>query len=264
MLNYSQKMKISLSRLLIIFSFFFLSPAYILSQSSDSTKIPFHFGGAVTATNNGISFIPSFTLGKPAVIFDLTTGRKLSFEPQFRFSMEGKPWSILFWFRYPLIEKPKFRLNIGAHPALSFKETFFIVDSSKLNTIIVHRYIAVELVPSYFFTKNISFGTYLFYSRSLENDVARNTVMLSLRGTLSNIRITEKYSLRFTPQVYYLKMDSRTGYFLSATLTASGKNCPFTLSSIINDPLKSDILGGQKFLWNISLTYNFRKEYKDK
>jgi len=40
-----------------------------------------------------------FTLGKPAAIFDLSVGNeRLAFEPQFRFSLEGKPWSFIFGF----------------------------------------------------------------------------------------------------------------------------------------------------------------------
>ena len=61
------------------------------AQSTDNKSVPSSFGGAVTVTNNGISFIPTFSLGKPAVIFDMAVGRKLTFEPQFRFSLEGKP-----------------------------------------------------------------------------------------------------------------------------------------------------------------------------
>ena len=77
--------------------FVLLSLTYVsFSQKNDSTNVPGHFGGAVTVTNNGISFIPNFSLGKPAAIFDLSIGRRLSFEPQFRFALEGKPWSFLF------------------------------------------------------------------------------------------------------------------------------------------------------------------------
>jgi len=53
------------------------------AQEGDSTKTINHFGGAVTVTNNGISLLPTFSLGKPAVMFDMSAGnRKLSFEPQ--------------------------------------------------------------------------------------------------------------------------------------------------------------------------------------
>ncbi len=60
------------------------------AQTADST---FHISGAASVTNNGISLLPMFTLGKPAAIFDLSVGNsRLAFEPQFRFSLEGKPW----------------------------------------------------------------------------------------------------------------------------------------------------------------------------
>jgi hypothetical protein len=71
---------------------------FAFSQKADSTKVVSRFGGAVTVTNKGISIVPNLTLGKPAVIFDLSAGkRKLSFEPSLRFALEGKPWSFLFW-----------------------------------------------------------------------------------------------------------------------------------------------------------------------
>jgi len=97
------------------------------SQYPDSTKVPARFGAVVTVTTKGISTIPNLTLGKPAAIFDMVVGRKLSFEPQFRFSLEAKPWSFLFWWRYKLVNEEKFKMNIGLHPAFSFQS---ITDSS--------------------------------------------------------------------------------------------------------------------------------------
>ena len=70
----------------------------------DSIQTTYHISGAASATNNGISLLPMFTLGKPAAIFDLSVGNeRLAFEPQFRFSLEGKPWSFIFWFRYKAV-----------------------------------------------------------------------------------------------------------------------------------------------------------------
>jgi hypothetical protein len=51
-------------------------------QTANSIKVSGHFGGAVTITTKGISTIPNLTLGKPAAIFDLSVGRRLSFEIQ--------------------------------------------------------------------------------------------------------------------------------------------------------------------------------------
>jgi hypothetical protein len=108
-------------------------PESAFSQRADSTKVISNFLGVVSLTNKGISTIPNLTLGKPAIIFDLAIGRKLTFEPQFRFALEGKPWSILFWGRYKLLTTQKFKLNVGAHPALSFNPTCI-----KSNIIITH------------------------------------------------------------------------------------------------------------------------------
>ena len=43
------------------------------SQKTDSTKSTSHFSGSVGVTNNGISLIPTFPLGKPATILNLST-----------------------------------------------------------------------------------------------------------------------------------------------------------------------------------------------
>src|SRR5436190_10925919 len=99
------------------------------SQKMDSTKSIFHLKGAVTVTNKGISFIPTFSLGKPAAIFDLSMGiKKLFFEPQLRFGLDGKPWSFLFWWRYKLVTDKIFALTLGAHPAMNFKTESFTVN----------------------------------------------------------------------------------------------------------------------------------------
>ena len=104
----------------------------------------------MSVTNNGISLIPTFSLGKPAVIFDMSVGgRKLSFEPQFRFSMEGKPWSFLFWWRYKLINTNRLRMSIGAHPALNFRTLSVTINGEVDEIMETRRFLAGELAPNY-------------------------------------------------------------------------------------------------------------------
>ena len=75
--------------------------------SQETAKIR-TFSGAITATNNGISTFPNLSLGKPAAIFDFSIkSKRWSFDPQLRFSMEGKPWTFLFWGRYKAINDKK-------------------------------------------------------------------------------------------------------------------------------------------------------------
>ncbi len=108
-------------RKLLLLIFFAVIYNVLNAQETDVDSKINTFGGAVTVQSKGISTIPNLTLGKPAVIFDMKVGRKLTFEPQFRFSLEGKPWAMVFWWRYNTSISNKFRLNISANHSLSFK-----------------------------------------------------------------------------------------------------------------------------------------------
>jgi len=232
------------------------------SQNIDSTRAVSHFGGAVTITNKGISTIPNLTLGKPAAIFDLSMGKgKISFEPQFRFALEGKPWSFIFWWRYKIVESKKFRMNIGAHPAFAFKTVTVTTDGIPQEIIRTQLYLAGEIYPSYSIAKNISIGLYDLYAYGLEEDVVKNTNLLGLRFNFSNIRLSDQFFIRFNTQLYYLTMDKDDGYYVNATLTLAKLNFPLSVSSLINKTIQTEIPLGEDFLWNISLIYSFNNDY---
>ena len=232
------------------------------SQNIDNKKVVSHFGGAVTITNKGISTIPSFTLGKPAVQLDLTMGKgKLSFEPQFRFALEGKPWTFIFWWRYKLMESEKFNVNMGAHPALSFKTIPVTTNGFSKDVIMARRYLAGELSPSYSLTKNISIGMYYLYSYCMENDAARNTNFISFRSNFSNIKLSDQYFMKFAPQIFYLKADKVDGFYINTTLTLARSNFPLSISSVLNKTIESNVSGSKDFIWNISLVYAFSGKY---
>jgi hypothetical protein len=246
-----------------VFIFIFLSLAYVsFAQKADSLKNENHFYVAATVTNYGISFIPTFTLGKPAAIFDLSIGRRLTFDPQLRFSLEGKPWSFLFWFHYKLVENNKFLLRIGAHPALSFRNITLSTDELPEKTIVARRYLAAELAPVYSLTRNINVGVTYMYSRCLEPDAARNTHYLTLNSTFSNIAVAKELFIRVNPQLYYLRTDKNEGYFFSSGLNISKRNFPLSVSALINKTIKSHVPGSKDFLWNVSLVYAFNGKFR--
>jgi hypothetical protein len=137
-----------------------------LAQEADSERERAQVTGSVTVTNQGISTIPSFTLGKPAAILDLAIRKGgLGFEPQFRHGLDGKPWSFLFWARY---------------------------------------------------------------------------------------------RLRFAPQVYYLRVDERDGYYLNAGVTLASQGFPVSISSQANRVIQTRIPGGDELIWNVSVSYALR------
>ena len=235
------------------------------SQKTDSTKDVFHFGGAALVTNNGISLIPTLSLGKPAAIFDIYMGKgKLSFEPEFRFALEGKPWSFLFWWRYKLIANDKFRMTLGAHPAMNFRTIIDTTNGVEKEIIVTRRYLATELAPNYWLSKNISVGIYYLYSHGLDPGTTKNTHYITANTSFSNIRITNQFLLRVSPQFYYLNLDSEDGFYFSSSLSFAMKNFPLAIASIINKTIQTDIAASKSFVWNISLVYSFNKTYVTK
>jgi hypothetical protein len=234
------------------------------SQSAESTKLPIHCNGSITATNNGISFIPTFSLGRPAVIFDLSLGKRLSFDPQFRFALEGKPWSFLFWWRYKLITNDRIHFSIGAHPALSFKTLVIPTETGTQEIIKVQRYLAGELSPSFYIAKNINVGFYYLFSHCFEKDGTNFTQFLTFNANFSSINLTKQYFIRFNPQVYYLKMDKNDGFYYSASMTLARRNFPISISALINKTIQSHITASKNFVWNASLIYSFNNSYVKK
>jgi hypothetical protein len=250
----------------ILSLFILVNLTYVsFSQENEIPKTPINFGGAVTITNKGISLIPNLTLGKPAAIFDVSISKKrISFEPQFRFALEGKPWTFIFWWRYKIVESKKFRLNIGAHPAFAFKTITFPYDTVPQEIIKVQRYLAGEIVPTYSLAKNISVGLYYLPSIGLQEDGVKYTNYLGLRFYFSNISLSDKFYLRFNPQLYYLRMDSDDGIYANATLFLAKRNFPLSVSALVNSTIHTNIPVGEDFIWNISLIYSFNKDYLEK
>jgi hypothetical protein len=246
---------------LLFFSLSLVSQS-AFSQQVDSVKSEKHFGGTVTVTNNGISLLPSFSLGRPAAVFDLNVGnKKLTFEPQFRFGLDGKPWSFIFWWRYKLIQHEKFKLSVGAHPSFVFKPTTIIVNGVDDDTFYVQRYLATEISPNYFITKNITVGVYYLHSTGLDKGAIQETNFITINANFNNIKLSDDFYMKFNPQIFYLKMDKPDGFYATATLTILKKNFPLSIQSIVNKAIETMIPAKSNFVWNVSLIYSFNKNY---
>lgn len=232
------------------------------AQETDSTKRIRHVGGAINVTNNGISLIPTFSLGKPAAIFNVLIGNnKLSFEPELRFSLEGKPWSFIFWGRYKLINTQRFKLNVGAHPSFVFK-TITIVDNGVQKDIIqAQRFAALELSPYYMLTKNTSIGMYYLMGHGFQEDATKNTQFVTLNSNFSNIKLSKQLLLRLSPQFYYLNMDNSDGFFFTGAFTLTHRQTPFAISSVINKEITTNIAASQNIVWNVTVSYSFFHAY---
>lgn len=233
----------------------------LFAQKTDSVPTPAIFSGVITATNNGVSLIPSFSLGKPALLFDLSLGKgRLSFDPMLRFGMDGKPWAFVFWGRYKLLTNPKFNLSIGAHPSVVFRTVNTSNNGIGKELLAAQRYVAWEAAPTFVLSKKISVGLYYLGSHGLTKDLIQSTTFLTFRSTFSNLNLSKQLTLTLIPQVYFLKMDERQGTYLNATLILGKKNFPLAISSIVSQAIDTEI-AGKELVWNLGLNYNFYKKY---
>ena len=146
------------------FECFFIS-SEIFSQDSNNINLINHISGRISTTNNGISLIPTFSLGKPAVLFTLSLAKnKLSFEPDFNFSLEGKPWSMLFWWRYKMVQRDNFSMRIGINPNFSYRTITTYNNGISKDLIETRRFLAGEVMPIYSLSKNFKVGIYYIYA----------------------------------------------------------------------------------------------------
>lgn len=236
---------------------FLIGFASFVSAQEENRKFLDDFNGVASVTNNGISLIPSFSLGDPALLFDLkfTKGR-FSFEPDMRFALEGKPWTMIFWFRYKAIQKEKFSLRVGAHPALNFRTVSVIRDGQTEELLESRRYLAAEIAPSYSLGKNTGVGLYYLHGRGFDEGV-KSSHFFTLNSYFNNLFITDKLYFNISPQAYYLRLDKDEGYYAVGFITLGKKDFPLTVSAILNKAIKTEIDPEDDFLWNISLDYRF-------
>jgi hypothetical protein len=234
---------------------FFLAHA----QPKDST---FHFRTDLTLTNNGFSIVPAFTLGAPAAFLDMQMGNKrLTFEPQFRFALEGRPWSFIFIYRYKVILKPKFRLTVGTHaPGLNYITRTVDVNGIQEPLSVARRFLAAEIIPSYKVSDHVSVGAYYLRGHAFQKHGPQNTNFLALQGNFTKIKLAGKSYFSFSPQVFYLKVDSDIGYYVNATTVLGIHGFPVTLSGIVNKAIQSDI-AARDFDWALNLVYTIDRNF---
>lgn len=233
-------------------------PVLMFSQNILQSKLIDEFSASIGITNNGISLIPTFSLSEPAATIGIKlTKSRFSFEPDLRFSLKGKPWSFLFWFRHQTIKKDKFKLRVGINPALNFRTIKATINGNEREFIETRRYLRSEIVPSYKIFDKITIGMHYIYSHGIDDGI-KNTHFISSNVTFNKIPLTKnkKYNANISQRLYYLILDHSVGYYTATLITIKKKEFPLSLQSILNHKIDSDI-PSDNIVWNISLVYKF-------
>lgn len=247
---------LDINRFLFVFLFCLMSNFVAIAQTNNPS--PVIVNGAITVVNNGISLVPIFSIGKPAVIFDIGIKKnRFMFEPFLGFAVqEAKPWLFAFWTRYKLIQKEKFKCNVGLNPAFIFS-TQNLTDAAGVTKefVTTSRFFVLELSPNYYIAKNISFGLYATHGLGFST-TAKVVDYVGVNANFSHINLTNKIFLKAVPQIFYIKINSADGFFATSNFVFSKEGIPFSLTSIVNKKIKSEI-ASDDFVWNVGVKYSY-------
>jgi hypothetical protein len=252
---------------LIFFSIVFAQVAFAQDEEAVEPTV-YNFNGNISVTQNGFSFIPTFSLDKPAAVAILSLSKdRFSLEPQFRFELDGmRPWSVIAGWRYKIIDQERFNVRVGGQfPAWAFITTRTRTDDGvRYTEITSQRFLPLEMLTSYSLSEKFSLGTYWLHSWDLENANQLGTAdYFALLGSLRNVGIGQKVLFSWNPQVFYLRIDDERGYYTAHTFTLGLKEVPFTIGSTFNKEISSEI-GAAPFNWNINIAYNFGGTFEKK
>ncbi|MCR9065384.1 MAG: hypothetical protein NXI00_15530 [Cytophagales bacterium] len=224
----------------------------VLLSNAQEIKNPLKASANLQITNNGVSLFPNLSLGKPAAIINATIAKKnFSFEPEFRWALNGKPWSYIFWLRYRY-NTEKFSFRVGAHPAYIFGEQSVIIDGKEENRFVTTRYAAAEISPSLNISEKFKLSVHYLRGTRLDNYGVKTSNFLSLQPSFTNLSVGKEYYINFFPQFFYLQLDNKNGTYLSETITFNKTDFPVYLSNMMTYKIKSTV-AGDNFVWSLGL-----------
>jgi len=245
--------------------FLFILFCFGLQAQNQLEKRELHFSGKINLTNNGFSFIPLFSLGKPASTVNLSVGgKRFSFDPQFRFDLEGiRPWSFLFIWHYMLIKKERFQVRLGTYfPAYAFTKLDYTRNKRAVEILTPQRFFIWNTSLNYVLSNKISIGLFYLNGMGLEQvDQTERANFISFRANINNIKLSNSLSLVFNPEVYFLKIDANQGFYVAQTFAIKHSKSPFSISTAMNKSIGSSI-NAKSFDWNIGINYNFKSTYQ--
>lgn len=239
-----------------IFSIFLLSICTIAysAEQKDSTKSKMHITGNVSFNTNGMAQIPSFSLGKPAVIAAFTLQKKrFSYDPQIAYGLNFRPWTIDNWIHYRLIFKPKFELRAGGNFAMFFSE----LDSGETKILQAQQYLTFEIAGVFKFSPKSSLSL-MYWSDNGQDPGTISGSFYNIMYDRADIEIGQRILLSGNIQFYYLDYTGdNDGLFISPKVASSIKNIPLSIFFMGTQALTSNIEPYPGFKWNAGVAYLF-------
>ena len=239
----------------ILFLIILFSATSVYSREiADSTKYPFTVAGEISFNSNGMAPVPAFSLGKPAISAGMGVSKgHFSYDPQFAYGLNFKPWVMDNWFHYRMVDKQRFMIRTGADVSLFFTE-------EKLpDQVMIHaqRYLALEIMGALKFPGNGEAGLMYWRDLGLDHESLKGH-FINLYADRPDIGLGRIFETDLYLQLFYIDYtDANDGLFFAGKLSPSIKDCPFHLFFQWVEALWSNIDPYPGFRWNAGASYKF-------
>jgi hypothetical protein len=235
------------------------------AQSADSNQVhadttfhPWSANHSFNATNNGVSIVPAFTLGRPAFIYTSSFGNgTFRIEPEVRMSYDFEPWTVLCWGRYILPSKSKWNFTLASHYALLFAPLETPTNTGIDRSYNAHRYLAGQITASRPLGGGYTFRYFALTAHGwFEGANPYFTTLNSVGLGMPELR-RNKLKVQLAPQLYTLNFLGSAGFFYSTNYALRWDQSKWSLTGMISQPLvKEASLTVAPVVWNVGLTYN--------
>lgn len=241
-----------------LFTFFLFISLLTFSQEKKDTlqKTPIQVSGNVQLTNNGISPVPAFSLGKPAIMtaFSIKKGN-FSFSPTFNYGIDGKPWSSNNWLRVKFPHK-KFTFRTGINWSLFFKRTNVTENNRTFEVQRANKYLELEAAVFYKVSDKTTIQAIWWHDEGIDIDAVKFGDFYSISANIDKIQLSKSVNLALRPNLFYLNNAIPfKGTFVSGIAIFSYKNFPLSISVQGVQPIQTQ--PKSNFSWNLGLNFDF-------
>ena len=240
-------------KLSILINLIFLLTIAKVYPQTDSSRHKLKASATVTLNSNGISSIPAFSLGDPAITASIILAKgRFSYEPVLAYGFDLKPWYIDNWINFKIIDRPKFTLMTGFNASAFFTQRT-ISDTSLLQ---VQRYFALAFTGLFKIAPNTTLTTAYWSDNGQDGGIKGHFVNLACEKT--NMRLGDKSRLAAMLQIFYINYEGNNdGLFITPRISWSILNFPLSVFFLGTQPITSNIEPFPDFQWNIGVGYNF-------
>lgn len=234
---------------------FFQSAALNASETTDSTKSKLKAGATFSLNSNGISSVPAFSLGKPALMASVFVGKGwFSYDPTLAYSLDGHPWFIDNWFHAKLVNQPKFELRTGVNVS-TYCSKYVVPEMPGGELFGVERYFTFELATTFRFGHNTSLLTQYWNDRGQE-DWSIKGHFISATGEKTDMAIGKHVLFAAALQLFYINYEGNNdGLFVAPRVAFSVRKFPVSVFSQVVQAITSNIDPFPGFNINVGIGY---------